>query len=139
MPELKYEYVHRLKADFPAACFILNGGIRSPEQLAQRGCLDGFMVGREAVRNVFVFREMESLLLHHGQNGPPASASIPELVMRYAALYDSSEPVKNTHVLPLIGLMRGTKNSRRCRQRLSSLPGRRCTFGSLHEEVADCM
>ncbi len=49
VPPLRYEFVHRLKRDFPELTVVLNGGVRDDaavaEQLAQ---VDGVMVGREA-------------------------------------------------------------------------------------------
>lgn len=138
VPELRHEYVHRLKRDFPNVHFVLNGGICSPAQLAERGSLDGFMVGREAARDVFVLRRMESML-EGREDTPPAETCVRELAARYAALYRGSERVRSAHVLPLMGLVRGTRNSRRCRQRLSSLACSGCTFEDLHAELADCM
>eukprot|EP00866_Antonospora_locustae_P000871 jgi/Antlo1/871/1982 len=138
VPELRYEYVHRLKQDFPEKHFVLNGGICSPEQLAQRGCLDGFMIGREAARDVFVLRKMENKL-EGGEDTQQVKTSIRDLAERYAALYSGSERVRSVHVLPLMGLVRCAKNSRRCRQKLSSLPFRGCTFEDLQEEIAEYM
>ena len=37
VPPLKYEYVYRLKRDFPALEFVLNGGITTGRSLSQRG------------------------------------------------------------------------------------------------------
>ena len=45
IPPLKYEYVYRLKRDFPALEFVLNGGITKNE--AHPG-VDGIMLGRAA-------------------------------------------------------------------------------------------
>ena len=35
MPPLRYEVVHRLKRDFPALTFVLNGGITTTTQIAR--------------------------------------------------------------------------------------------------------
>ena len=61
-PPLNYEYVYRVKGDFPDKKFILNGGIVSLEQLDERRNLDGFMIGRGAVNNMNIFNEMTSFL-----------------------------------------------------------------------------
>ena len=52
VPPLRYELVHRLKHDFPALRFSINGGIADdPTVHAQLRLLDGVMVGREAYHN----------------------------------------------------------------------------------------
>ena len=52
VPPLRYETVHRLKAEFPHLCFVINGGITTSEQVAQQlSMLDGVMLGREAYHN----------------------------------------------------------------------------------------
>ena len=49
VPPLRYETVHRLKADFPELGFVINGGITTSAQVAEQlGLLDGVMLGREA-------------------------------------------------------------------------------------------
>jgi len=49
VPPLRYETVHRLKADFPRLTLVLNGGITTSQQIGQHlQQLDGVMLGREA-------------------------------------------------------------------------------------------
>ena len=49
VPPLKYEYVYRLKREFPALEIIINGGIKTNgEAAAHLEYVDGVMVGREA-------------------------------------------------------------------------------------------
>ena len=52
VPPLRYELVHRLKAEFPHLTIAINGGITTAEQVqTQLSQLDGVMVGREAYHN----------------------------------------------------------------------------------------
>jgi tRNA-dihydrouridine synthase A len=52
VPPLRYEMVHRLKADFPQLTIAINGGINQPAQvIEQLQHIDGVMVGREAYHN----------------------------------------------------------------------------------------
>jgi len=54
LPPLRYEQVYRLKADFPALRFVINGGIGSDEQIAQHlEQVDGVMLGRHAYHEPF--------------------------------------------------------------------------------------
>jgi tRNA-dihydrouridine synthase A len=49
LPPLRHEVVAALKRDFPALGFVLNGGVRTADEIAAHlGGLDGVMVGRAA-------------------------------------------------------------------------------------------
>ncbi len=52
LPPLRYDFVHRLKADFPHLTLVLNGGLTSSAQLhSALALVDGVMLGREAYHN----------------------------------------------------------------------------------------
>ena len=52
IPPLKYDYVYRLKRDFPALEIVINGGITSKEQIQEHlAHVDGVMIGRAAYGN----------------------------------------------------------------------------------------
>ena len=52
IPPLKYDYVYRLKADFPALTIVINGGIASREEIAVHlKSVDGVMIGRAVYSN----------------------------------------------------------------------------------------
>jgi len=52
IPPLKYDYVHRLKQEHPELEILINGGVKTLEDIdAQLACVDGVMVGREAYHN----------------------------------------------------------------------------------------
>ncbi len=49
IPPLKYDYVHRLKRDYPQLTIVINGGITRLDDIeAQLGQVDGVMLGRAA-------------------------------------------------------------------------------------------
>ncbi|WP_374594756.1 tRNA dihydrouridine(20/20a) synthase DusA [Aquabacterium sp.] len=69
IPPLRYEFVHRLKRDFPAFTIVLNGGLADNaacvEQLrpgADGVALDGVMVGRAAYHTPWMMAEWAALL-----------------------------------------------------------------------------
>ena len=71
VPPLRYEFVHRIKQDFPQLAVILNGGIRSLDHARDElAVLDGVMIGREAYHNPWILTGFEQEILD-GQ--PPAS------------------------------------------------------------------
>ena len=54
IPPLKYEMAYQLKRDFPALEIIINGGIKSADQIAEHlEHVDGVMMGREAYHNPY--------------------------------------------------------------------------------------
>ncbi|MFX8020247.1 tRNA-dihydrouridine synthase, partial [Acinetobacter baumannii] len=49
IPPLRYEIVAQLKRDFPALTIAVNGGLKTPDEIAaQLTQVDGVMIGREA-------------------------------------------------------------------------------------------
>ncbi|WP_444718808.1 tRNA dihydrouridine(20/20a) synthase DusA [Paucibacter hankyongi] len=49
LPPLRYELVHQLKREFPGLTIVLNGGVKTDEQIAEQlQHVDGVMVGRQA-------------------------------------------------------------------------------------------
>jgi tRNA-dihydrouridine synthase A len=52
IPPLKYDYVYRLKRDFPQLAIVINGGIASlPDIQMHLKSVDGVMIGRAAYSN----------------------------------------------------------------------------------------
>jgi tRNA-dihydrouridine synthase A len=58
IPPLKYDYVYRLKQDFPKLEIVLNGGITTRVQIeAQVGKVDGVMLGRAAYHDPWLLAD----------------------------------------------------------------------------------
>src|ERR1700694_720030 len=58
IPPLKYEYVYRLKQDFPQLEFVINGGIISVQQMQEHLVhVDGVMLGRAAYHNPWMLAD----------------------------------------------------------------------------------
>jgi len=60
IPPLKYEYVYKLKEDFPKEEIVINGGITSVDQikpLLQK--TDGVMIGRAAYHTPYMLADIE--------------------------------------------------------------------------------
>jgi tRNA-dihydrouridine synthase A len=82
IPPLKYEYVYRLKNDFPDLFFTLNGGIQSVEQakeLLDTTNLDGIMVGRAAYTTPWHFRHADRIIF----DSPNPNFSRREIIKNY--------------------------------------------------------
>jgi tRNA-dihydrouridine synthase A len=58
IPPLKYDYVYRLKQDFPQLEFVINGGITSAQQIQEHlAHVDGVMLGRAAYHNPWLLAD----------------------------------------------------------------------------------
>ena len=58
IPPLKYDYVYRLKREFPELEIVINGGITMRAQIdAQSGKVDGVMLGRAAYHDPWVLAD----------------------------------------------------------------------------------
>jgi len=118
VPPLKYDYVTRIKRDFPDADFILNGGITDVDQAItlSAGC-DGVMLGRAPYSNPYLLAQLDAALF--GSN--PASRD--EAAMRYLA-YMQEEMEHGTHIKHmakhLLGLYTGMPGARAFRRHLST-------------------
>ena len=61
IPPLKYDYVHRLKKDFPNEEIIINGGITSIDEIKTHlNKTDGVMIGRAAYHTPYFLAEIEN-------------------------------------------------------------------------------
>jgi len=100
IPPLKYQYVYRLKQDFPDLEIILNGGITS----LKAHPVDGLMIGRAAVNDPW--------MLHDAGR---TRSQVVRTMVEYARKQDSLRHVTR----PMLGLYHGMPRARRWRQMLS--------------------
>ena len=119
VPPLHYEYVYKLKDEFPELAFILNGGLKDKSEIMQHlQKLEGVMVGREVYDNPFVLSDIDELI--YGEK----SIELSRLkILNQYMLYMQSELDKG---LPLkilaqhiFGLFNGLPGARAWRRYLS--------------------
>ncbi len=61
VPPLKWDIVHKIKQDFPHLTIILNGGIKTIQEIQENlPSVDGVMIGREAYHNPYFLSEIEA-------------------------------------------------------------------------------
>jgi len=115
IPELHYDWVQRLKQEFPHLTVVLNGGINTVEAASYYGdLLDGVMLGRAAYHNPWILAELQQRLF-----GLPGVASREEAIREMSAYIQrqtaAGVPVKriSRHVLGLFQGMPGAKRWRR--------------------------
>ena len=74
VPELRYDWVCRLKQEQPELTIVLNGGITTvAEALELLEALDGVMLGRAAYHTPWMLAELQAELF--GTGGPKAASS----------------------------------------------------------------
>jgi tRNA-dihydrouridine synthase A len=105
IPPLKYDYVHRLKRDFPQLEIVINGGITTRNEIdLQLKTVDGVMIGRAAYSNPW-------FLADEGRT----RAQVVHRMVDYAKRQDSLRHVTR-HML---GLYHATPRARLWRRMLS--------------------
>jgi tRNA-dihydrouridine synthase A len=119
VPPLRYEVVRRLKSDFPAIVFVLNGGMQSLDRaLAELPHVDGVMLGRAAYHDPWLLADVDRRLFD--ESGPAVSRE--EVIDRMTA-YLRSEVKRGTaprHVVRhMLGLYQGVRGARQWRRELS--------------------
>jgi tRNA-dihydrouridine synthase A len=105
IPPLKYDYVHRLKRDFPRLEIVINGGVTSMAQVEQQlKSVDGVMIGRAAYSHPWFLADAGK-----------TRAEVVQAMYEYAKRAESLRHVTR-HML---GLYHGMPRARLWRQMLS--------------------
>lgn len=119
LPPLKYDYVHRLKQDFPDLTIVINGGIDSHQAIAEQlGHVDGVMLGRGAYHNPYLLAEAEEYCFPDA--GPPRTrAEIVSALVPYARAQLQSGVALRAIAQHVLGLYHGRSGVRAWRRMLS--------------------
>ncbi len=110
IPPLKYDYVYRLKKDFPNKEIIINGGITSIEEIKKHlNKTDGVMIGRAAYHTPYLLAEIEKELFNNS-NVPTRQEVVENLIP-----YVKDEIKKGTRINQImrhtLGLFHGQSGS----------------------------
>lgn len=123
VPPLRYELVARLKQLFPTLTFVLNGGLRSHDEVMKAlETFDGAMIGREAYSNPYLLAEL------HRSLEPQASLPDRVTVAREYARYIERRLAQGDRLGPMLrplqGLFAGLPRVRSWRRYLSEQASR---------------
>jgi tRNA-dihydrouridine synthase A len=118
IPPLRYEVVARLKADFPALTFVVNGGVTTTEQVAGHlSLLDGVMVGREAYHNPWSMAGWDTDFLGADKPAAAGREDVEAAMVDYMAAEGARAGTPWPHIARhMLGLWNGTPGARRWRQ-----------------------
>jgi len=119
VPPLKYETAYQLKRDFPDLNIILNGGLKTIEDIEKSlPYIDGVMIGREAYSNPWFMAEIEQRLFNTTLT--ETRDSIVEKMIGYIdRCHAQGEPVKDI-TRHMLGLYQGIRGGKKWRQILST-------------------
>lgn len=126
IPPLRHEVVHRLRGDFPACAFELNGGLQDLVhgwQAAQgrqgRPGLDGVMYGRRAYHDPWLLSGVDRWLLGDAARPEPTRRQVVERLVGYLQRY-AERGVELRHLARhVLGLYHGQPAARLWRRQLS--------------------
>ena len=119
IPPLKYDYAYQLKRDFPSLEIVINGGIKTLDEVAQHlEHVDGVMLGREAYHNPYVLAGVDARFY-----GSTAAAPTREEAEAKLIEYCAAELKRGTYLGAIVrhalGLYRGMPGARGWRRVLS--------------------
>lgn len=127
IPPLRYEYAYRLKKEFPLLEIIINGGIKTLEEIdAHLAHIDGVMLGREAYHNPYLMASFDARY-YADQSAPKSRAEVIQAMIPYIQVqlekygkHAQGGGLKlNSITRHMLGLMAGLPHARAYRQTLS--------------------
>jgi tRNA-dihydrouridine synthase A len=136
IPPLRYDVVHRLKADFPQLTIILNGGLKDLDTMAEElGRVDGVMLGREVYHNPYLLAEVDRRFYGDGHPVPSRHEVVARFLPYVAARLAEGVPLQamTRHIL---GLFQGQPGARAWRRHLSENAHRRGAGVEVIEQAA---
>lgn len=125
VPPLKYDYAYRLKKDFPDLEIIINGGIKTLDEIdAHLLHVDGVMLGREAYHNPYIMTTFDAR--YYGDSSTPRTreevvlAMLPYIRQQLLTFGENGKGLKlNSITRHMLGLTFGLIGARAFRQTLS--------------------
>jgi tRNA-dihydrouridine synthase A len=118
VPPLRYELVHRLKAEFPQLTIAINGGITNSGQVAvELQHVDGVMLGREAYHNPWWLASWDSGFFGEPLDQTLSRESVEAQMCDYMAREFAEHGTPWSSIARhMLGLRHGLAGSRRWRQ-----------------------
>jgi tRNA-dihydrouridine synthase A len=119
IPPLRYEVVHRLKRDFPALVFVINGGLADWAEIeAQLAAVGGVMLGRAAYHQPWLLAEADARIYADGAL-PRTRAEVAQAMAAYAARQVAAGTALRQITRHMLGLYHHAPRARLWRRILS--------------------
>ena len=121
IPPLKYDYVYRIKEDFPELEIIINGGIDSlVEAKDHLQKVDGVMLGRASYENPMMLEDVDSEIFGEPKNRISRIDILREY-LNYLEDLDDPKIRLNQVLKHIYGLNKGLKNARKYRYEINQI------------------
>ncbi len=135
VPPLRYEVVRRLKADFPALTFVLNGGLSDWDAIERElAHVDGVMLGRVVYHDPYFLAQADWRAF--GDDAPARSrADVLRAMIPYARVQLARGVALRAIARHVLGLYHGQSGGRRFRRILSDSAKLRDAGPELFEEA----
>jgi tRNA-dihydrouridine synthase A len=139
IPPLRYEFVYQLKRDFPDCTIVLNGGVKTNDEIAMHlEHVDGVMLGREAYHNPWIMTEWDERFLA-ATNNIDSREDIELKMLDYMQRVCHKERGKDGLMYPsaysvarhILGLRHGQAGARAWKQKWSDKQQFRQIYGEL--------
>jgi len=119
IPPLRYDVVHQIKKDFPHLSIVINGGIKTVEQVEEQlKFVDGVMIGREAYSNPYFLSAIEEKLFQPTIN-LDTRHEIVEKFISYVQIQLNNNVKLSSMTRHILGLFQGEKGARLWRRYIS--------------------
>jgi tRNA-dihydrouridine synthase A len=120
IPPLRWDVVHRLKADNPDLEIVLNGGVEHLDQVeTQLGLVDGVMIGRAAYRDPYLLKSVDRRFF--GDLAPMQSRrDVVERLLPYVERCRARGVPLKSITRHILGLFQGVPGARAWRRHLST-------------------
>jgi tRNA-dihydrouridine synthase A len=124
IPPLRYEVAYQLKREFPQLEIIINGGVKTDDEIALHlQHVDGVMLGREAYHNPYVMAGWDARFYGDAEAPVRSREEVLEAMIPYIAAQlakHGGHGLKlNSITRHMLGLMTGLPGARAFRQLLS--------------------
>ncbi len=120
IPPLRHERAYQLKKDFPRLEIIINGGIKTIDEIdAHLLRVDGVMIGREAYHNPYLMAAFDARYYDDGTTARTRAEVIDAMLPYVREQLAKDGPRLNSITRHMLGLMAGLPGARSFRQRLS--------------------
>jgi tRNA-dihydrouridine synthase A len=123
IPPLRYEIAYQLKREFPELEIIINGGIKTDDEIATHlQHVDGVMIGREAYHNPYVMAGWDARFYGDATPSKSREQVLEAMIPYIRAELERYGPLGlrlNSITRHMLGLMAGLPGARGYRQMLS--------------------
>ncbi len=120
IPPLKYDFVYRLKEQFPDFHISLNGGVKSLEEAEEHLTkVDGVMIGREAYNNPYLFAEADQRIFGDTSAEPVSRHEAIKSLYPYVESELANGTYLNHIARHLLGMFQAVPGARKFRRHIS--------------------